>query len=48
MPTPRDPEADAREAGLRYDDPALSIDWPDLGTDYQVAERDLNWPLLAV
>lgn len=34
------------EAGLRYDDPAIGIEWPDLGMEFIVAERDLNWPLL--
>lgn len=37
------PEA---EGGLRYDDPALGIEWPDLGQTYTVAERDRAWPLL--
>ena len=37
------PEA---EGGLRYDDPALSIDWPAVDAELTVAERDLNWPLL--
>ena len=35
------PEA---EGGLRYDDPAVGIEWPDLGMEYTVAERDLAWP----
>jgi dTDP-4-dehydrorhamnose 3,5-epimerase len=34
------------EAGLRYDDPTIGIEWPDLGIDFTVAERDLNWPLI--
>lgn len=37
------PEA---EAGLRYDDPALAIDWPDPGTELILSERDLAWPAL--
>ncbi len=34
------------EGGLRYDDPAIGIQWPALAMDYTVAERDLHWPLL--
>lgn len=34
------------ESGLRYNDPAIGIEWPDLGMEYTVAERDLSWPLL--
>ena len=34
------------EAGLRYDDPAIGIEWPAVEGSYTVAERDLNWPLL--
>jgi dTDP-4-dehydrorhamnose 3,5-epimerase len=32
---------------LRYDDPTIGIEWPELDTEFMVAERDLNWPLLA-
>lgn len=32
------------EGGLRYDDPAIRIDWPELDVDFLVAERDLAWP----
>ncbi len=31
------------QGGIRYDDPAIGIEWPDLGTDYLLAERDLKW-----
>ncbi|MBC6994679.1 dTDP-4-dehydrorhamnose 3,5-epimerase [Neolewinella lacunae] len=34
------------EAGLRYDDPTIGIEWPDLGKAFTVAARDLAWPLL--
>ncbi|MCP9236804.1 dTDP-4-dehydrorhamnose 3,5-epimerase [Lewinella sp. JB7] len=37
------PEA---EGGLRYDDPALGIEWPIIEGGYRVAERDRQWPLL--
>jgi dTDP-4-dehydrorhamnose 3,5-epimerase len=33
------------EKGLRYDDPALGINWPMPAT--VVSEKDLSWPLLA-
>ncbi|MCD1262648.1 dTDP-4-dehydrorhamnose 3,5-epimerase [Shinella sumterensis] len=32
-------------AGLRYDDPALAIDWP--AEPAVMSEKDRNWPLLA-
>jgi len=31
------------EGGLRYDDPRLGIDWPEVAGEYVVAERDLAW-----
>ena len=34
------------EGGLRYDDPAIGIEWPEVGGEYVVAERDLKWALL--
>ena len=36
------------ELGMRYDDPAISIDWPPLGSSYRVAARDLAWPYLTI
>jgi dTDP-4-dehydrorhamnose 3,5-epimerase len=36
----------ASEGGLRYNDPALAIEWPELEVDFLVAERDLEWNLL--
>lgn len=36
------------EGGLRYDDPALAIDWPAVAEEYTIAARDLEWPLLEV
>ncbi|MEM9930519.1 MAG: dTDP-4-dehydrorhamnose 3,5-epimerase [Bacteroidota bacterium] len=34
------------EAGLRYNDPTIGIEWPDVGIPFTIAERDLSWPLL--
>jgi dTDP-4-dehydrorhamnose 3,5-epimerase len=34
-----------REGGLRWNDPALAIDWPK--GEMIMTERDKNWPLLA-
>ncbi len=34
------------EGGLRYDDPAIGIEWPEVAADLVVAERDLSWGLL--
>lgn len=38
--------APAAEAGLRFDDPAIGIEWPEIDNDFLIAARDLNWPLL--
>ncbi|WP_312411071.1 dTDP-4-dehydrorhamnose 3,5-epimerase [Shinella sp.] len=35
----------ASAAGMRYDDPALAIDWP--AAPAVMSEKDRNWPLLA-
>ena len=35
----------AAEAGFRFDDPDVGIDWPE-GIDYQTSERDRGAPLL--
>lgn len=37
------PEA---EGGLRFDDPALAIDWPLTGASVSANDRDRSWPLL--
>lgn len=34
------------EGGLRWDDPAVAIDWPDLG-ELLISDKDRAWPLLA-
>jgi dTDP-4-dehydrorhamnose 3,5-epimerase len=35
------------ERGLRWNDPAVGIPWPDLGLAPQLNPRDAGWPLLA-
>ncbi len=35
----------AHEGGLRYDDPALGIDWELPARELIIAPRDLEWPL---
>lgn len=35
------------EGGLRYNDPALEIAWPDVGTPISANARDASWPVLA-
>lgn len=39
------PYAPEAEGGLRYDDPALGIQWPQPVTD--LSEKDAGWPLLS-
>lgn len=34
------------EGGLRYDDPAIGIEWPEVDAELVVAERDLGWGLV--
>ena len=38
------PEA---ERGLRFDDPALGIEWPDIGVEVKLSEKDRKHPRLA-
>ena len=38
--------APADELGIRWDDPALSIAWPDVGTPYLLSAKDKVAPLL--
>jgi dTDP-4-dehydrorhamnose 3,5-epimerase len=38
--------APASERSVRWDDPAISIDWPDIGGDPVLADRDAAAPLL--
>ena len=36
------------EGGIRYDDPEVGIEWPDVkGTELNIIERDLNWKGIA-
>lgn len=35
------------EAGVRWDDPALQIEWPALDAPYQLSDKDRELPLLA-
>jgi len=39
-----DPDSDA---GVRWDDPAIGIDWPDSGAPYQLSDKDRRQPPLA-
>lgn len=39
--------APEHEGGIRWDDPALGIEWPVMPEDAVIAERDARWPLLA-
>jgi dTDP-4-dehydrorhamnose 3,5-epimerase len=34
------------ERGLRFDDPALGIEWPDFGGEFILSEKDKKHPLL--
>lgn len=34
------------EGGLRYDDPSIGIEWPEVEAELVVADRDLSWPPL--
>lgn len=35
------------EGGLRYDDPAIGIVWPEVDAELVVAERDLGWKTIS-
>ena len=35
------------ERGLRFDDPALGIEWPFVGDEVTANDRDRGWPVLA-
>ncbi|MEM7575359.1 MAG: dTDP-4-dehydrorhamnose 3,5-epimerase [Bacteroidota bacterium] len=34
------------EGGLRFDDPKIGIEWPAVGTDYVLSEKDRLWDFL--
>ena len=38
--------APSAERSVRWDDPALAIEWPDVGTPYRLADKDAAAPLL--
>ncbi len=35
------------EGSVRWDDPAIGIDWPKLPVEFKLAEKDAKAPLLA-
>lgn len=35
------------EGGLKYDDPNLKIQWPDLGTEFMISDKDNKLPHLS-
>ena len=37
----------AAERGMRFDDPALGIEWPDIGVELVLSEKDRKHPSLA-
>jgi dTDP-4-dehydrorhamnose 3,5-epimerase len=39
--------APALERSVRWDDPQLAIDWPDVGVPFKLSEKDARAPLLA-
>lgn len=34
------------DRGIKYDDPALGIEWPDINEDFVISEKDQSQPLL--
>lgn len=32
------------EKGARWNDPAFAIEWPDLGVDFIISDKDRGWP----
>ena len=40
------PYSPGAERGLRFDDPALGIEWPDFGGEFILSEKDKKHPLL--
>ncbi len=41
------PYSKAHEGAIRWNDPALGIDWPELGSEPVLSDKDLQAPLLA-
>ncbi len=36
----------ADEGGIRWDDPSIGIEWPEIGQEFQLSQKDLDLPLL--
>ena len=41
------PYSPAHERGMRFDDPALGIEWPDIGIAPKLSEKDMRHPPLS-
>lgn len=41
------PYSPAHERGMRFDDPALGIEWPDIGSTPRLSEKDMRHPPLS-
>lgn len=34
------------EGGIRWDDPTIGVQWPEIGCEYQLSQKDIDLPLL--
>ena len=41
------PYSPEHDRSLRFDDPAIGIEWPDVGVAFQLSAKDRDAPLLA-
>ena len=41
------PYSPQHDRSLHFDDPALGIEWPDVGSDFQLSDKDRDAPLLS-